>query len=188
MIKYTRVVDGGWDACPEVHTPDQIDGVVTPDQIDGVVEQWQRERPDLDLCALGLFARMKVFVTALGTSMDERLEHHALTPGDFDVLATLRASGPSCVLIPSQLSERLMMSRAGITNRLDRLESAGLVQRRLDPADRRSFRVGLTAKGRQAIDAAFTEHAAHVAHLAGHLTAEQRENLDTALRALLRAL
>ncbi|MCK9900090.1 MarR family transcriptional regulator [Frankia sp. Cpl3] len=178
MIKYTRAVDGAWNACIDGHAPDQIDDVV---------EHWQRERPDLDISALGTFARMKVFVTALGSKGDP-LEQYGLTSGDFEVLAALRAVGPPCVLIPSQLSEKLMMSRAGITNRLDRLEDAGLVERRLDPADRRSFRVGLTERGRVIIDAAFTEQVTRFARLAAHLTPEQRQHLDDALRTLLGAL
>jgi DNA-binding MarR family transcriptional regulator len=172
-------VDGGWNLCV---------GEGTSDQIDEVVEKWQRERPDLDLSALAIFARMKMCAAALAASMDVSLLDHGLTPGDFDVLATLRSAGPPCVLIPSQLSERLMMSRAGMTSRLDRLEAAGLVERRLDPADRRSFRVGLTDKGRAAIDAAFTEHVTRFARLADHLTPDQREHLDDALRTLMRVL
>ncbi|MEX5709371.1 MarR family transcriptional regulator [Parafrankia sp. FMc6] len=172
-------MDGGTDAC--------ISGA-EPDQIDGIVEQWQSERPDLDLSAMGMFARMKMFVTGLTASMEGELDKHGLTPGEFDVLATLRRTGPPCVLIPSQLSASLMMSRAGITNRLDRLEAAGLVKRNLDPDDRRSFRVGLTDKGLAVIDAALTGHAANIARLANHLTAEQREHFDQALRVLLRAL
>ncbi|WP_066061445.1 MarR family winged helix-turn-helix transcriptional regulator [Frankia sp. EI5c] len=172
-------MDGGWNVCV---------GEQTPDQIDSVVEEWQRERPDLDLSALGIFARMKVFVAALGASMDHPLDQHGLTAGDFEVLSALRAAGPPCVLIPSQLSEKLMMSRAGITNRLDRLEAAGLVERRLDPSDRRSFRVGLTDRGRVTIDAAFADHVRNFARIASHLTPEQRQQLDDALRVLLRAL
>ncbi|EFC79962.1 MarR family winged helix-turn-helix transcriptional regulator [Parafrankia sp. EUN1f] len=187
MIKYTRVVDDGWDICPG-EPADVCPGGPTPDKVDDFVEQWQRERPDLDLSAMALFARMKIFVAALATAMNRPLDQHGLTPGDFEVLGALRAVGPPCVMIPSQLSEQLMMSRAGITSRLDRLETAGLVERRLDPSDRRSFRVGLTDRGRVAIDAAFAEHIANFTRLANALTAEQRENLDDILRTLLRAL
>jgi DNA-binding MarR family transcriptional regulator len=88
-------------------------------------------------------------------------------------------------MIPSELSAVLMMSRAGMTNRLDRLEAAGLVERSLDPADRRSFHVVLTGKGREVIDAALTEHAANLARLSSGLTPEDAATLTRIVRGLL---
>jgi DNA-binding MarR family transcriptional regulator len=81
-----------------------------------------------------------------------------------------------------------MTSRAGMTNRLDRLEAAGLVRRSLDPADRRSFRITLTAKGHRVIDAALTEHAANLARLSSLLTPEDATTLSRILRTMLDAL
>jgi len=158
-----------------------------PDSIDVFIDEWRRERPDLDLSAMGCFARMKFLGVAMKSTMDRVLERHGLNPGEFDVLAALRRAVPSCTLIPSQLSATLMMSRAGMTNRLDRLEAAGLVERSLDPADRRSFRVTLTEKGRAVIDAALTEHIETINKITSCLSPEQRKNFDEALRTLLRA-
>lgn len=81
-----------------------------------------------------------------------------------------------------------MMSRAGMTKRLDRLEGAGLVARALDPADRRSFRITLTGRGRELIDAALTEHAARVSSLGSVLSREEQAGLETSLRKLLRTV
>lgn len=162
-----------------------------PDQVDEFIEEWRRERPDLDvgaLDALGCFARMKWLTKNLMISVEQVIGRHGLTTGEFDVLSALRRSGPACTLMPSQLSSLLMMSRAGMTSRLDRLEAAGLVERALDPADRRSFRVRLTDKGNATIDAAITEHAQLINRLAAVLSTEQRASLDEALRALLRGL
>lgn len=163
-------------------------GGENPDSIDVLVDEWQRERPDLDLSVIGCFARMKRFSAALGSMVHRVLERHGLNPGEFDVLATLRRAGPTHTLIPSQLSAALMTSRAGMTNRLDRLETAGLVERRLDPADRRSFQVTLTEKGRKVIDEALTEHVENVTRLLSCLSPEQRNNFDQALRTLLNAI
>lgn len=88
-------------------------------------------------------------------------------------------------LIPSKLSAALMISRAGMTSRLDRLEEAGLVERRLDPDDRRSFLVTLTERGRAVIDATLTEHAANLARLISPLTPEETLTLERALKTLL---
>ncbi|MBO0690856.1 MAG: MarR family transcriptional regulator [Candidatus Dormibacteraeota bacterium] len=159
-----------------------------PDAVDAVVQQWRRERPDLDLSGMGTLARIAQLSAALRPAVERVFERHGLNQGEFDVLAALRRAGPPYTLIPSQLSDALMMSRAGMTGRLDRLEAAGLVERSLDPADRRSFRVSLSARGLQVIDAAVAEHAANVERLISALTPEQRQALDHALRTLLRAV
>jgi DNA-binding MarR family transcriptional regulator len=75
-----------------------------------------------------------------------------LQPGEFDVLATLRRSGDPYMLSPTRLYEAAMISSGGMTNRIDRLEQAGLVERRLDPNDRRGKLIALTATGRRVID------------------------------------
>lgn len=101
------------------------------------------------------------------------------------MLAALRRSGPPYTMIPSELSAVLMMSRAGMTNRLDRLEAAELVERSLDPTDRRSFRVTLTPEGRRVIDATLTDHAANLARLASSLGPGDTETLGRILRSML---
>jgi DNA-binding MarR family transcriptional regulator len=75
-----------------------------------------------------------------------------------------------------------------MTNRLDRLESAGLVARRLDPDDRRSFLVALSERGIEVVEAAVDEHVANEARLLASLSAKDRAHLDRILRILLRDL
>jgi len=72
--------------------------------------------------------------------------------GMFDVLAALRRAGSPYRLPPSQLSKSLMLSGAGMTNRLDRLETLRLIVRQPEPNDRRSVRIQLTAKGLQLVE------------------------------------
>jgi DNA-binding MarR family transcriptional regulator len=154
------------------------------DAIDTVIEQWRRERPDLDLSAMGAFGRL-IQLSRIWVAMIEKIfARHGLRSGEFDVLAAVRRAGPH-PLIPSELAAMLMMSRAGMTNRLDRLEAAGLVVRTLDSADRRSFQVALTDKGKQVVDAAATDHVRALGPLLAPLTNREREMLDQALRSLL---
>ncbi|MFG6195926.1 MarR family winged helix-turn-helix transcriptional regulator [Nonomuraea sp. JJY05] len=155
------------------------------DAVERIIEEWRRERPDLDLTAMGVFGRLAQVMRVLEPRVDRVLTERGLRQGEFDVLAALRRAGPPYTLIPSELSAVLMMSRAGMTNRLDRLEAAGLVERSLDPADRRSFHVRLTDEGLRTIDETLTEHAANLAHLASPLTPEDTETLAAILRKLL---
>ena len=83
------------------------------DAIDVIVEQWRRERPDLDLSAMGVFGRVAQLARVLERETDRVFERHGLRRGEFDVLAALRRCGPPYTLIPSELSAALMMSSSG---------------------------------------------------------------------------
>ncbi|HEX6360403.1 MarR family transcriptional regulator [Actinophytocola sp.] len=155
------------------------------DPIDVILDQWRRERPDLDLTPMGVAGRIAVLARVLEGRAEKSFAGHGLRQGEFDVLSALRRSGPPYTLIPSELSATLMMSRAGMTNRLDRLEAAGLVERTLDQADRRSFRITLTPAGHEVIDAAMTNHATNLAKLTEALTEEERTATAESLRKLL---
>src|SRR5882757_1960758 len=111
-----------------------------------------------------------------------------LQPGEFDVLATLRRSGEPYMLSPTRLYEAAMISSGGMTNRLDRLESAGLIERRPDPNDRRGKLIALTAAGRHVIDETITRHVANEERLLSVLTAAEQEKLNALLRKLIAGL
>jgi DNA-binding MarR family transcriptional regulator len=158
------------------------------DPIDVILEQWRQERPDLDLTPMNVFGRIAVLARMLEARTERVFARHGLRQGEFDVLSALRRSGPPYTLTPSELSATLMMSRAGMTNRLDRLESAGLVERTLDPADRRSFRITLTGQGHALIDAAMTDHADTLRSLIGAVDGQELAALSEGLRKLLAAV
>lgn len=158
------------------------------DAVDEFIAQWRRERPDLPLEAMGTLGRLGR-VMGLGVRLIEaNLARHGLRLGEFDVLAALRRLGPPHVAAPSRLTRMVMLSPAAMTNRLDRLEEAGLVERRPDPADRRGILVALTEAGFARIEAAVTDHVALEEEILGALSADQRRGLDDALRALLAAV
>ena len=158
------------------------------DEVDKVISQWHGERPDLDLWPVEVLGRVTRFAAIMHRSFDEVFARHGLHNGEFDVLAAIRRSGPPYTVTPSALSQQLMLSRAGMTNRLDRLERAGLITRRLDPEDRRSFLVTLSEEGMAVVDAAMSEHAANEAALLSGLTEGQQRQLDDAMYTLLRSL
>ncbi len=164
--------------------------MVEEDRVDEMVAAWRRERPDLaaDLAAMGTIGRLGRLAT-LGTRHIEAVHAaHGLSIADFDVLAALRRSGPPYELKPSTISRTLMLSPAGMTGRLDRLERAGLVERRMDPDDRRSFLVRLNAAGRAAVDAAVTSQVAREQEMLAPLTGAERATLDDLVRRLVAGL
>lgn len=75
-----------------------------------------------------------------------------------------------------------------MTNRIDRLVASGLVERTLDPNDRRSFHVRLTEKGYTTVDEAMTAHTANVTRLLSALPEAGQAALEDLLRTLLHTL
>jgi DNA-binding MarR family transcriptional regulator len=74
-----------------------------------------------------------------------------------------------------------------MTNRIDRLEARGLVQRAADPADRRGIQVHLTAHGFELIDRAVVARLQSAEQLVSRLNADERSQLADLLRKLLLA-
>lgn len=160
----------------------------TPDRLDRILAQWHRERPDLDVAALGLLGRLLLAAQLADTALGKGLAKHGLQPGWFDLLAALRRAGKPYELNPTELMRATMLSSGGITKRLDRLVDAGLLERRDDPDDRRGTLVRLTRRGKASIDAALTTHVANEKRLLGALTRSERQQLDAVLRTLLTSL
>ncbi|MET4898587.1 MarR family transcriptional regulator [Sphingomonadaceae bacterium jetA1] len=110
---------------------------------------------------------------------------HGLQPGEFDVLATLRRAGSPYALTPTDLYGAAMISSGSMTNRIDRLEKVGLVERRAHPSDRRGTLVVLTAAGRHMIDSIIALHVANQHKIVNGLDPREQEQLSQLLAKLL---
>lgn len=158
------------------------------DHVDRILAQWRRERPDLNVAAMGLVGRLFRASYLADAMLSEGLVQHELQTGWFDLLCALRRAGPPYELNPTQLMRLTMLSSGGITKRLDRLVGAGLVERSPDAADRRGTLVRLTRRGKTVIDRAVEAHVANEERLLGPLTRAERRALDVLLRTLLTGL
>jgi DNA-binding MarR family transcriptional regulator len=154
------------------------------DHAEHVVEQWQAERPDLDATPILVIGRIHRLAIALDVELLKVYAAHGLGDGDFDVLATLRRSGAPYELTPTELMEQTMVTSGAVSKRLDRLEGAGLVARRVSEGDRRSRIVALTRAGRELMDRAVPEHLANEARLLAGLTERERTQLASLLGKL----
>ncbi len=158
------------------------------DHVDKVLAQWRQERPDLDTGPMGIMGRLKRLQNALAAGLEVEFAAHGLNAASFDVLATLRRAGPPHALSPSALIDWTMVTSGTMTNRLDRLEAAGLIARRRNPDDGRGQVVALTDKGLALIDRAVAAHVANQHRLIAGLPPDTRDQLDAALRAWLALL
>jgi DNA-binding MarR family transcriptional regulator len=156
------------------------------DHVDRILAQWNRERPDLDVEPMGLLGRISRLSTHLAREVEKTLAGHGLNSASFDVLATLRRSGPPYRLSPGDLVATTMVSSGTMTNRLDQLEKAGLIERSHNPDDRRGVIIALTAKGFTLVDEAVSAHVENEHRLIQGLDAQERTALDGLLRKFLK--
>lgn len=164
-------------------------GRVRPvDAVDVILSQWERERPDLDVGAMGTIGRLKRCAALVQKRLDATFAEFGLTAWEFDVLATLRRSGAPYSLAPTALFSALMVTSATMTNRLQRLEASGLVVRQANPADARSVLVQLTPEGLERIDRAVEAHVANESRIVAPLSRAERAALDLQLSRWLAVL
>ena len=97
-----------------VRSRPSTDGALGADDILG---QWRRERPDLDPMPIALFGMLARVYLISRRYINGTLEEFGLTREMFDVLATLRRSGPPYQLTPTQPSRSLVLTGPGMTNR-----------------------------------------------------------------------
>ena len=155
------------------------------DAIDAVIDQWRRERPDVDIWPMGVLGRIVRLSRVLERENKKFLAEHSLEPFEFDVLTTLRRSGEPYELTASALLKAALVTSGAITNRIDRMEAKGLVERVRDLDDRRSVRVRLTLHGREVLDGIFSLQIANAECMLQALDSEECEQLASALRILL---
>ena len=158
------------------------------DHVDRLQAQWARELPDLDTEPMTILGRAYRLSNLVRPSIEETFATFGLDRGEFDVISTLRRSGPPYRLTPTDLYTFLMISSGGLTHRLDRLQKAGLIIRERSASDGRSSVVGLTEKGMALAEAAIRADMTSEAQYLEGLSKEDRAALAELLRKLLVSL
>jgi DNA-binding MarR family transcriptional regulator len=155
------------------------------DKLDDWLDIWAREIPSLDRTTEGVVERIGHLAKDLDRSMEETLLKFGLDRRAFHVLGRLRSYGPPYRRSPGHLAADMRLSSGAMTNRLDRLEEAGLIRRSPDPNDRRGQLIEPTAKGHKAWDSTVGTQAEREQRIASVLTANERKQLHGLLRKLM---
>ncbi|MEE1931504.1 MarR family transcriptional regulator [Streptomyces sp. TRM 70351] len=158
------------------------------DTVDEFLEQWAKQRPDLDVSPMGVIGRLSRASRFAERSVRAYFAEEGMEPWEFDVLATLRRSGPPYTLTPKELVSTTMVGSAAMTHRVDRLIARGLVSRAVDPDNRRRLFVSLTDEGIALVDRVVEGHLANEHRLLEGLDAGEREELNRLLRRFLESL
>lgn len=158
------------------------------DHVAAVRAEWAREWPDLDTSSIDVVARVGRVSRFLDEGMDRLFLTRGIRREGWDVLASLRRAGPPYRASPTELYQRLMRTSGAMTNRLRRLEAAGLVTRLPDPDDARGSLVELTAEGHRLVDELAPLHVANERAMLAALTKKEQRDLAALLAKLLSAL
>ena len=180
MVKLDAGPSGAYTCAVSGDTPET-------DKLDEMLEVWAREIPDLDPLTEGIVERIQGLAKNFDRSMDETLTQQSLDRRAFHLLGRLRSYGAPYQRSAGQLAMDMRLSSGAMTNRLDRLERAGLIRRLPDPHDRRGTLVEPTEAGHAAWDATVGTQAKREAMFASVLTEPERQELHRLLRRLMRA-
>ena len=143
-----------------IHAP-KVQLPTTPDLIAGIVDQWKETavEPLPSLMGTEIIGRIVRMNSLVSRKIDENLATFQLNVGEFDLLAVLLRE-PTHALTPSEIQSLILISSGGLSNRMTRLESRGLIERLPDPRDRRGVIVSLTPSGKSLIETVAPKHLA----------------------------
>ncbi|MET9863172.1 MarR family transcriptional regulator [Streptomyces smyrnaeus] len=160
------------------------------DVVDAIISQWVKERPEVqeDLWPVELLARVQRLARVVDKSARATAAAHGVEHGEFDVLTTLQRSGPPYTLTAGSLLKASMVTSGAITNRIDKMEAKGLVERVREGDDRRSVKICLTEYGHEVTRAAFADHLAGYAQLLADVDRDLVEKTAEGLRQVLETL
>lgn len=159
--------------------------VIQTDRVDQLLESWAPKLPPIDLDIEGAVQRIQWISKLIHRRMEETLTEYGLSHNEWGLLRQLAMAGPPHRSSPGQLAQRDGLSSGAMTNRLDRLEEAGLVRRLPDPDDRRALQVELTAKGHKLWAESISAQASKEAALAAALDQRELAHLNKLLRKVL---
>jgi DNA-binding MarR family transcriptional regulator len=158
------------------------------DHVDEFLDSIKEELPtSVDLTVEGIVDRIGGINRRIKKTLDETLAEHGLTLADWRVLGALRWAGAPYRRSAGDLARGADLSSGAMTNRLDRMEAAGLVRRQPDPDDRRGVKVELTEKGMRLWQESVGVQARKEALLASALSQAEKERLNALLRRLVLA-
>ena len=154
------------------------------DEVDRIVDAWVRERADLDFSPLQVLSRVGRLSKHLDRARRVAFTACELESWEFDVLSALRRAGKPYRLSPKALLQQTLVSSGTMTNRIDRLVTRDLVERRTDPNDGRGVLVTMTSAGRERVDTAISLLLTAENELLDALSSTEQERLAGLLRKL----
>jgi DNA-binding MarR family transcriptional regulator len=159
----------------------------TPDFAPFLLTAWNERMPDVDASAVPLCTMTVVLGRQMELFLESLVKPKGYQLSEYRLLVSLLTHGLDG-LTPAQLNEVLMLTSAGITKSIARIEERGLVQRQPNPGDSRSVLIRLTARGDAEIRALCAHVASEQRKKLAWLSPEERDAALTGIRVLLQAV
>jgi DNA-binding MarR family transcriptional regulator len=129
--------------------------------------------------------RLRPVLLKLARELRREVHPLGVTGGQVSLLVQIRTHAGIGV---RELASREGISAPGMSGHVDRLERAGLVERRPHPADRRRHGLHLTAESERVLRLVKSRRTAWLAARLQHLSPEELRALDGAIEPLSRLL
>lgn len=107
---------------------------------------------------------------------------HGISESKFYVLLLLWKEKDGMVL--SEIGEKMLVTRANMTGLIDRMEKESLVEKKINPNDRRSIIANLTEKGRSLFEEIKESNIEFSRQMTSVLNIEEKKNLNALLENL----
>lgn len=147
--------------------------------------KWRSQAPHIDPGALALLMYFAQIGQYVFKSNEEVAAQAGLSFGDVTLLGALRRLGPPYESTPTRLARSFWISVPGMTKRLARLETLGMLQRQDDPGDGRGVLLRLTDSGLDTLRKLITHHQPPEYYAMLELSVSERRQLMTLLAGLL---
>ncbi|WP_020617430.1 MarR family winged helix-turn-helix transcriptional regulator [Paenibacillus daejeonensis] len=138
----------------------------------------QNEQSQLDLRLFRIWMKASKVVF---DNVRKDVDRYEISPEHFMVLELLYSKGPHPV---QKISETLSIPSGSITYVVNKLEKRGLVERQVNPTDRRAYHVVLTDQGTILFDEIFPQHVATISANLASVSNEEKEQLLLLLKKI----
>jgi DNA-binding MarR family transcriptional regulator len=155
------------------------------DHIDRFLETLHERLPMLDPEVEGIVDRISGLSRRIKRVMDETVAEFKLDFAEHKILGFLHRQEGTYRSSPGKLARAMELSSGAMTNRLDRMEEAGLLRRLPDPADRRGVIVELTPEGKRLYEDAIGVQGRKEELIASALSVAEKKQLNALLRRLM---
>jgi len=153
-----------------------------------IKDLWQQRFPDTDPTAIPVFSlghSLSVLLDRFHSRTFKALGHSHST---FAILMMLSIVPEDYLLTPAQLGQYIGQTSGGMNKTLKKLDEMGLIERRPNPADKRSVSITLTKKGEEEASRVGPIAAKNQLRRLESLSSDQLQQIETGMRLLIGAL
>lgn len=157
------------------------------DPIDAIAQAWKRELPDVPVRSIGIVTRIWHIAKLLGDDRARLLRGRHADMATLDLLSTLRRHGRPYRMTTRELASASLITAGAITQRVDRAQAQGLVER-TRRRDSRTVDVELTPLGHATVDDLVGAVLERECELLDGISSDEQVHLEHTLRLLLQHL